>query len=125
MITEINMIIEAVEGEKTYIHSSYKVDGAGYVLTAITNSENNNNILTPETEIDIWIKALLVSGVKHILNIENECFTEPVQIKFCLFIKEKDTVTAITKGIGIGIAEINLVEDGSLCKISYDIPYNF
>ena len=125
MITEINMIIEAVEGEKTYIHSSYKVDGAGYVLTAITNSENNNNILTPETEIDIWIKALLVSGVKHILNIENECFTESVQIKFCLFIKEKDTLTAITKGIGIGIAEINLVEGGSLCKISYDIPYNF
>ena len=123
MITEINMIIEAVENEKTYVHSSYKVNGVGYTLTASTDSEKNNNILTPETEIDFWLKALLTSGVKHILNTDNENSDEPVQIKFCLFIREKDTLVAITTRIGI--AEVRLLEGGGLCKISYDIPYNF
>lgn len=117
MITEINLIIEAFEKEKTCVHSSYTVDGTGYTFTAVADDEKNNDILTPETDMDPWLRSFLVSGVKHILDLENEYPTEPIQAKFCLLIRDQHSVMS-TK---IGMTEVRLVEGGALCKIFYDM----
>lgn len=115
MVSEINIVIEAFEEERTCVHSSYKVDGVGYTFTGV--ADDGDDILTPETDLSFWLRSFLISGVNHILNLENECPAEPVQAKFCLLIRRDMEVLSAK----IGIAEVCFIQDGALCKIFYDM----
>ena len=115
MINEINIVLEAFEGRKTCVHISYKVNGVGYTFTGI----DEDDILKPEIDLASWLRSFLISGVVHILDLENEHPVESIQVKFCLFIRDKVTLEAISTKIGI--AEVRLVEGGALCKIFYDM----